>query len=472
MISLKRLKGLGGNQQGMILVGVFLIVGALMIIGISLAGYTMSQYTLANRKVSSTNANMVAEAGIEQTMQALNEDDNFAGFTTEQEFFNNQIQGRGTFTTTVENAEGSNTKIITSTGNVYRSEQQTDPQATRKIKVTVVGTTSEGHSVHSGPGGLILGGSANITNSDVYVGGTITMTGAARIGTHSQPLSVNVAHQTCPPGNNPGAAYPMVCSSGQPISLQWSTYIYGSVCATGQTSYGPNPSHNILPGNGGQGLILGCTADPVSPPEYDRAAHIAAMTQTGAGNSNTYVCNQWPFERSWPANLKLEGNVTIGGACDLTINGNVYITGNLTINGAARIRISNSVGDTRPVIVVDGNITVGGSAQLIANSSGTGAHFISFRTNAACNPNCTNLSGNDLKNSQSLQTVTVGGAANLPGMIFQSYWGKIVLTGSGNLGAAAGQTIDLSGAGTITFGTNLSSGQRSWTITSYQQVFD
>lgn len=461
------------NQNGMILVSVFIIVGALLIIGISLASYTMSQYTIANRKVASTNANMVAEAGIEQTVQALNDDDNFAGYASEQEFFNNTTQGRGVFSTTIVNAADSNTKIITSTGKLYKHNQSSNPLSTRKVKVTVVGTTSEGYSVHSGPGGLILGGSANITNSDVFVDGSITMTGAARIGTNSQPLDVNVANRVCPTGNNPGPTYPAVCTGGQqPISLQYSTYIYGNVCATGQTSYGPNPSKNILPGVGGQGLILGCTAPSTSPPTYDRAAHIASMTTSGAGNSNTYVCNNWPFTRVWPANLTLTGNVTIGGSCDVTISGNVYITGNLTINGAARVRIANSVGTARPVVVVDGTITVGGSAQLIANSAGTGSHFISFRTNASCNPSCTALSGNELKNSQNLQTVTVGGAANLPGMIFQSYWGKITLTGSGNLGAAAGQTIDLSGAGTITFGTTLSSGVRSWTITSYQQQFD
>lgn len=456
----------------MILVSVFLIVGALLIIGISLAGYTMSQYTIANRKVFSANANMVAEAGIEQTMQQLNQDDNFTGYNTTQVFFNSQTQGRGTFTTTIENAADSNTKIITATGNVYKYNQSANPISTRKIKVTVVGTTSEGYSVHTGPGGLTLGGSANITNSEVYVGGTITMTGAARIGTNSQPLDVNVAHQACPTGNNPGPTYPTVCSSGQPISLQYSTFIYGNVCATGQTNYGPNPIKNIQPGNGGQGLMLGCIAPTATPPTYDRAAHIARMTTTAAGNSNTYVCNSWPFTRNWPANLRLTGNVNIGGSCDVTINGDAYITGNLDLGGAARIRIANSVGTDRPVIVVDGNITVGGAAQIIANSSGTGAHFISFRTNAACNPACTSLSGTQLKTSQSLETVRVGGAANLPGMIFQSYWGKITLNGSGNLGAAAGQTIDMSGAGTITFGTTLSSGERSWTITSYQQKFD
>ncbi len=178
---------------------------------------------------------------------------------------------------------------------------------TRTLKVTVVGTGSDGYSVHTGPGGLILGGSARITNSDVFVNGTVTMTGAAQIGTSSQPVDVRVAHQVCPTTTDPGPSYPQVCTTGQPISLQWSTFIYGSVCATNQTSYGPNPAKNIQQGSGGQGLMLGCVAPPVSTPSYDRTAHINNITTTGAGNNNTYTCQSGPFLRTWPGNLRLTG---------------------------------------------------------------------------------------------------------------------------------------------------------------------
>lgn len=460
------------DNRGMALVSVILIFGVLLTIGISLVGLTVSQHALATDRTYTTNSLMVAEAGVEQSMQELNEDDDFAGFETEQEFFNNAEQGRGTYTATVADAEDTNMKIITGVGRVYKYNESSNPISERKVRVTVVGTTSEGYSVHTGPGGLILGGSANITNSDVFVNGTITMTGAARIGTASQPLDVNVAHKSCPTGNNPGPTYPTVCGSGQSISLQQSTFIYGNVCATNQTSTGPNPSKNIQGGTGGQGLIAGCVAPPVTTPTYDRLTHISSMTTSGSATSNTYVCNSWPFDRTWPANLQLTGNVTIGGSCNVVITGNVYITGNLTINGAARVTIAHSVGTNRPEIVADGNITLGGSAQIIANNQGTGAHFMSFRSNAACNPNCSDITGTALKTTQSLETVNIGGAVNLPGMIFQSFWGKITITGSGNVGAAAGQTVDMSGAGTITFGTTLSSGERSWTISSYQYDFD
>lgn len=459
------------NQHGVILASLLVLIVAFMIIGGALVTLVLNQHTLTSNNVAHANAVLVAEAGIEQSLQELNQDSDFVGFGIEEEFYNTPTHGRATFQTTVSDAPDGDAKIITSTARVYRYNQTMNPRSTRSVKVTTVGTGSPGYSVHTGPGGLILTGSANITNSDVYVNGYLRLEGASKIGTHVNPVDVKVANQRCPTGNTPGPTYPQVCGSGnEPISMAHSTNIYGTVCATGQTSSGPN--NNIRTGADGLGLVIGCVAPPVSPPNYNRVGHIAAMTTTGAGNSNTYVCNSWPFDRTWPANLRLNGNVSIGGSCNIVIRGDTYITGNLDIGGAARITVDDSVGADRPVVVVDGTINTGGSAQIIANSYGTGIHFISFRTNAACNPNCTDLSGNALKSSQDLQTVTVGGAVSLPGMIFQAYWGKVRLGGSGNLGAAIGQTVDLSGAGTVTFGTTLSSGESTWTVSSYQQVFD
>lgn len=458
----------------MILVAILIITAVLVLIGFSIASLSTSQYSISNQDVFEANGLMVAEAGIEKALLDINSSDSFSGYNTEQELFNDETQGRGTYTVKVEDTADTNTKIITATSKVYRYNKMTNPESIKVVRVTVVGTSSEGYSVHTGPGGLILSGSANITNSDVYVNGGITLTGAAKIGTPAFPLNVNVANQVCPTGNNPGASYPSVCATGQPISTAWSTNIYGNVCATGQTSnnHGSgNPNGNILPGNGGAGLKLGCIAPPVTPPTYDKAAHAARMTTTAAGNNNNYTCQQWPFDRTWVPNLKLTGNVSIASSCNLTIKGDAYITGDLDIGGAARIRVDSSVGTNRPVVIVDGKITVGGSAQLIANDKGTGIHFISFQSNAPCGSNCATITGTNLKNSQNLETVRVGGAVNLPGMIFQSYWGKITINGSGSIGSAVGQTVDMSGAGTVVFGTALSSGDRTWTITSYQEKF-
>jgi hypothetical protein len=260
-----------------------------------------------------------------------------------------------------------------------------------------------------------------------------------------------------------------VCSSSnQPISLAQSTAIYGTVCATGQTTSGPN--NNIQGGNGGSGLQAGCTTPVSSPPGYSRSAQISAVTTTASGSSNNYVCNSSPFNRTWTSNLELTGNVSIGGSCIVTVTGNVYITGNLSIGGSSQINVANSAGSTPPVIIVDGTISVGGSAAMVSNSSGTGIEFISFDSAASCGASCTSISGNDLYNSQKLQTIDLSGASNLPGMVFDAYWGEVTLSGSGKVGALAGQTVNLSGAGTVIFGTQLSSGSQTWSITSYQPL--
>jgi len=465
MISFKKIR----NQHGSLLGAVLAVSLALSIIGLSLVTLVLSDFEITTKNVSDTNALLVAEAGIEQSLKELNEDDNFAGYPSAQEFFNNETQGRATFETTVVDEPDSEAKIITSTGNVYRLNDSENPVSTRKVKVTVVGTGSDGYSVFTGPGGLLMSGSATITNSDVFVNGFIDMTGSAKIGTPAQPVNVNVAHQDCPTGDLPGSTYPTVCSSGNPITMAYSTNIYGTVCATNQTSTGPN--NNIQTGSGGEGLKLGCTTPPGSQPEYNRQTHINAVETTTSANDSTYRCNGVRTP-NLPANIQLTGDYTTSGSCSLTLNGNVYITGDLSLGGASKITVADSLGETRPVILVDGTIDIGGSTQLIANDAGTGIHFISFKSNAPCDPGCEDVTGNELKATQDLLTVDVGGAANLPGMLFQAYWGRVKLAGSGSVGTAVGQTVDLRGAGTVTFGLELSSGAKTWTITSYQQIFD
>ena len=460
----------GKSEQGYFLVSAIVVILFLTAVGLSIAELTSLQYQHTKRQVYSENAQLLAEAGIEQSVSQLNTDDSFSGYGSAQQFFSNGSQGQGTFTSTITTNADGKSKTILAIGKAYRKAGDTQPYLTRKIQAIVVGTASSGYSVLSGPGGLILGGSATITNSQVYVSGTITMNGASKIGTFSNPVNVTVANNACPTGASPGPTYPQVCTNGsQPITMAHSTNIYGTVCATGQTSTGP--SNNIQTGNGGEGLKPGCVA-PVYPTEtYDRQAQINAVATTGSGSSNTYVCSHSPFTRSWPANLKLTGDVSIGSSCDITITGNAYITGNLSIGGASKIRVANSVGVTRPVVIVDGTVTLNGSASIIPNASGTGMEFISFKSTAPCSPNCTSVTGNDLKNSQSLQTISVGGAVNVPGVVFNAYWSKVSLGGSGTVGAASGQTVDLSGAGTVVFGTTLSSGSKTWTISSYQPVF-
>lgn len=466
------------SQTGVVFITVLFVGLLLTFVGLSLANVAIVQLRRTNENVFVSNALLSAEAGIEQSLYELNNSDSFTGYENEVEFYSNETQGRGTFETDITPGSGPNERVITSIGRTYR-DGSGEVEKERRVRITIVGTSSPGYSVQAGAGGLILGGSARITNSQVYVNGYIDLNGASSIGTYAQPLDIFVANMNCPPGSNPGPDYPEVCTSGEPIDFDTSTKIYGNVCATGQTSIRVAPWQTtpvIEGGSTGEGLISGCTAPPAPMPTYDRAGHIASMTTTGNANNINYNCSQWQnpngFERTLPADIRLNGNANWASSCDLTITGNVYITGDLDIGGTARIRIADSLGETRPVIVVDGDITVGGSSTLIPNSEGTSAHFISFKSSATCSPNCSDITGTELKNSQNLLTVNVAGAGNFPGTIFHAYWSKVRLGGSGNMGSAIGQTIDLSGAGTITFGTALASGESIWTVRSYQYDFE
>src|SRR5680860_649879 len=159
------------NRRGVMLPSLLIFTVAFTIIGLALASFSISEYSRTHRAVYQVNSLMVAEAGIEQGLHGLNEDDNFPGFTQPQEFFDNESQGYGTFTATIEDESDSEAKIITSTGHVYRNQGDGEPIGKSTIRATVVGTASEGYSVQSGPGGLILSGSGSITNADVYVDG-------------------------------------------------------------------------------------------------------------------------------------------------------------------------------------------------------------------------------------------------------------------------------------------------------------
>jgi Tfp pilus assembly protein PilX len=458
------------QEQGMILVLVMVVISALLIIGLSMLSESTSQYVLTSAIATNNNALYTAEAGVEQSIDQLNSNDNFGGYPSPQTFFDNANQGFGTFVATITPAPGNtNAKVITSTGRIYKHSDHNALISTRTVQVTTVGTTSSGYSVQTGPGGLILGGSASIGNSAVYVEGTISMSGTTAIGTSSKPVNVFAANKACL--SSDGSTYPVLCTSSQPISFPnySSARIYGPVCATGQTqSKFPDSPYNTsaiqIPD-----LQAGCTAPDVSQPTYNKQAQVNAVASTSTSNTTPYKCNG-SNTIVYPANLELTGNVNMGSGCTYYIKGNIYITGNLTINGSARVYVDDSLGSTRPTVLVDGTIDVGGSASIIPNSANTSAYLISWASNAACGSSCTTITGAALKNTSTYKTVTVEGGASVPGGIFQAYWGEVYISGSGNIGSAAGLTVDLQG-GSLTFGTILSSGVSTWTMSSYQILY-
>lgn len=460
------------EDGGWFLVSVLVMTLFLTSLGLAIMSLTTTEFQTTHQELYVQEAQLTAEAGVEQTVDELNVDNSFAGYSTPVVFFNNATQGYGVFTTSFTSVpNNASAKLIISTGDVYSYANTSRLLAHYAVQVTVIGTEDQGASVISGPGGLILSGSGAVTNSTLEVNGYINMSGTTSIGTQSVPSTIDVADKWCPQGASPGSTYPSTCASTvQPITIGSSSYIYGSVCAVNQTSTGPN--NNIQGGSSGSGLEpQSCVSSmpAISPPTYDWQGQESAVTTTASGTSGEYSCSS-NGTITFPANIELSGSsIDWGHSCKYDITGDIYIPGNLSIDGAAQVTIDDSNGNTEPVILVGGTITVNGSASIIENSDNTGGDFISIDSNDPdCYSSCTSITGTDLYNTQTFQTIDVGGSARVPGSVFDAYWGEVTLAGSGNIGSAAGQTINMSGTGTITFGKKLDSGTSTWTISSYE----
>ena len=442
-------------ENGMILPTLLIVMFVLMVVGLSLATQAMLHLDNTKRDVHNSNSLLAAETGAELTLHELNKDSSFSGFS-ETEFYDTASKGRATYQTTVTDGALKNEKIITSTGHIY-ADPADEPTVTRRVRLVVVGTTSGDYVVHTGPGGLIMTNTATIANGEVYVNGYLDMSNTAQIGTELTPSTVNVAHIFCP--EPPDSTFPKQCDSGEPIDMQNKAHIYGEVYATNQTdgSQMSNP-----------GLIEDSTASEVSLPDYDRQTHKDSVTTT---ISSDWSC-KGQDEETWEDGLKIEGNVTIRGKCQVTLGGDVWITGDMTMRNSSSLIVSDTATE-KPVLMIDGSegLKIRNSAAVVTNTDGIGAKFITFYAKASCSPDCSDLSGTDLYDSQSYPTISIRNSSLAAGSTFYARWSRVEVDNSGSIGAVLGQSVLLSNTGTISLGEDLSSGDKVWTIQNYQQVY-
>lgn len=451
-------RNLKSDTRGIILPAMVFVVLIFSFVLLGIATFSINQLGRSNKNIFDTNSLLVSEAGAEQTLNQLNQDNQFAGYPTEQEFFNNSTQGRAIYQTTVTNGSLSNERYITSTGRVYKYGSS-QILSERKIKLTIVGTTPSGYAVQTGPGGLIMSNSATIANGNVNVNGYLSMSNSSRIGSSTTPVNVSVAHVNCPAGGGP--TFPIVCTSGQPITLNNTASIYGAVCATNQTT----GTRMFTPG-----LQPSCVAPAVSLPPHDRQAQVNAVTTNITGSAASCSNSQ---SRTYAANTKITGNVTISNSCQVTVNGNVWITGNFNISNSSSIKVGSGV-TTAPSIMIDGSsgATFSNSSTLLPNTANLGFKFVTYWSNSSCSPDCSDVTGTDLFNSRNASTINLSNSSLGAGSTFYARWSKVTLANSGSVGAVMGQTIQLSNSGNISFGTNISSGQNVWSIKNYQQIYN
>jgi len=306
-----------------------------------------------------------------------------------------------------------------------------------------------------------MSNSSKVLAGDIFINGTITMSNTSQIGLTSNPVNVNVADAACP--LPPDASYPRICNAGesvQPIIINNNAKIYGTVKANNQID-GNNMNN--------PGLVASSGVTTQALPSYDRAGQKAAVATTITGASAS--CSSGT--KIWAANTKISGDVTISNSCKVTVAGNVWITGELTVSNTAQMIVADSLGATRPNIMVDGEdgASFKDSANLVSNASGTGFEIYTYWANAACSPDCTALTGINLYNSRGAVTISLDNSSQGPQSIFYAYWSKVQVKNSGQLGALVGQTIELKNSGTITFGSTTSTGNIFWVANGYRRSF-
>lgn len=459
------------SQHGFLLVSLLVAVFIIIAIGLATSQIVTASYRVASEQFNRTNVQLVTDAGADYAIDKLNEDTAWSG-TAGEVTLTNTGDIKTTFEATVGSGADQYHKILTVTGRTYRPASAASPETKRTFEVMVRAVTSGGvggsSSVVTGVGGLDMTNSAKILGGEVYINGYISMSNNSQIGQTSQPISVNVAHQSCP--DPPDATYPRVCNmgeSGEPITLTNNAHIYGEVKANNQT----NGSRMSSPG-----LVAGAVT-PATLPTYDRDAQKAAVASTLS--SNDAECD-FPFNNTntWPANLKITGDVSLSNGCDITVQGNVWITGELSLSNSSKLIVANGLTDM-PVVMVDGQngVSASNSSEFASNSADIGFRILTYWSAASCSPDCADVTGSDLYDSQDVTTIDMGNGSEGPNTSFYARWSAVEIGNAGLIGAVAGQTIKLTNSSAITFGTSVSGGSggvtiAAWVVESYKRVYN
>lgn len=462
-----KLTGFTKSQRGFILpvFTITLLLVSFMIVAIN-SGAALN-YSQARRGYYLVNTQMAADAGLDQALINLTNDSTYTGSGGEVTMLDTGSV-RTTFETVITDGASSAFKTIAVTARSYVPTTAAEAEVTRRFEIDVEAVTSGtgAASVVSGVGGLILNNNAKISGGDVLVNGRITISNNSQIGLSNNPVNVRVAHQSCP--SPPDSTFPRVCASGengQPISIGNNGRIYGNVQATNQTN-GANMSD--------PGLIPGSSFPPVPLPDYDRDGQIAAVAATQTAAQANCSNNQ---TKTWPANLKITGNISFANNCTINISGDVWITGNLNTGNNSRLVIADSVGSEQPVIMIDGSsgFSFGNNGRIIPNSSGTGAQVITYwSADSSCSPDCSDVTGSALANSQNVQTINLSNNGSAQNSVFYARWSKVTVSNNGGLGAVAGQTVQLGNNAVISFTSSVPGSDNqitTWVKRGYMRVY-
>lgn len=425
------------DESGALMVLAIIVIFVMSAIGLALAQTVFVQYQTSRQQLYTENAVTAAEAGISATIAQLNQNVPVPGYSTEQILYSDADRGRATYSVTVTPIAGSDNKILMSTGKSYRMADGTQLVKTKRIRAVVALQRDDiNDSLIFGSGGVYLSQGAGFPKGDVYVRGQLQMERDSFVGSTTQSVNLTLANVGCGTSN-----WPQPCAASDAPIKRLSTPIgpiYGTVCAKDQ----PSPTAGIFPGPSGSGLIANCAPRISVAPTFNKKAFIQSMTS--ASNASNFACSWFGANsRTIPAGTRVNGNLVVPGGCTLYIAGNAYVTGSFTIQPGGVVRVADSVGTTKPTLVVNQGLSFTANAGTVdlflQNSSGTPMFLITFgSTNTVC-------SAREDVPSETVQTCLTpaeaklsatptpyGGfgtvVANATGAIFYGYYGGMSLS--------------------------------------------
>jgi hypothetical protein len=165
-----------GNEQGMVIVSILIVMMFLVSIIFSLIVLANSNLSRARGRVLLLQAQYAAESGADAAIAQLNSGNtSYAGTTSEVEMFKNNMY-RSTYTVSVAAGANDKEKIINATGNVYAPKTAATPSQSRTIRVTAQrSSATTASSILSRNIIDVESGVKNIIGKDVYVNGYINM---------------------------------------------------------------------------------------------------------------------------------------------------------------------------------------------------------------------------------------------------------------------------------------------------------
>lgn len=483
------------EEKGYIIGSLLVLMLVISVLMMTITSAGILNFQGATKENARVNAQFSADSGLDQGISKVNQDASWpgTGYTwdgtawvgalDEEELYNDG-DIRTTYEVTVTPGDTDRQKIIRSVGRTYKPATATTPSASRIFEIQVVSLLASNTSIVAGVGGLILDNSSKIVDGSVFANGTIRLSNTAQIGTTTNPLQIFVANNICPiPAD---ATFPRLCNLGEnnnPIAMTSpNVRIYGEVSANYQSDntnmFNVNsPSDSAIVQNSGV-----ATQDL---PLHDRAAMIAGLPYSNPNDSSVGTlgsiasCTSNTGSVVWGGPTgqgeKIKGDVIINKKCRVEIRGPVWITGSLTMDNSGSITVADSLGANRPVIMIDSQagFEMNQSAALIQNINGTNVQIITYWSNAACSPDCPNVTGTDLFASQSEPTINIVNAGDATEAIFYAKWSKVIIRNSVNVGALVGQVVQLEQSATIAFSSSLPgfTPRTTWVKRGYLRVF-